>query len=121
MLIMSDKPKSNTKYTLVAGVVKFAYKKAGYPEVSKIAEEWKKDDCFYEVIVRFVSETSLGIQFVYYTEQELSHKDWSVKYLDGIRNLLYAHDINTSSSNKIEEVMCDVFVSKALPVLPEKK
>lgn len=120
-IIMSDKPKSKTNYTLIAGVVKFAYKKAGYPEVSKIANEWKKDECFHEIIVRFVSETSFGIQFVYYTDSEFLYEDWKVKYLDKIRDLLYAHDINTSCSSKIEEVMGDVIVSKALPTHLEKK
>ena len=53
---------------LAAGVFKLD-RRVGYQELKKVAEEWAKDQGFRELIVRHVSETNFGIQFVYVSDQ----------------------------------------------------
>ena len=48
-----------------AGVFKLDYTVAGFPDLLKVAQEWSKDPGFHELVVRKVSESNFGIQFVY--------------------------------------------------------
>ncbi|MBP6909995.1 hypothetical protein KBC03_00100 [Patescibacteria group bacterium] len=56
---------SETKKLFAAGVFKVDYKSAGYKDLYELAQERKKDENFYELIVRRVAEQNYGIQFVY--------------------------------------------------------
>ena len=52
----------------VSGVIKFDYKSAGYRDLLQVAHELRKDPYFQQIIIRFVSEKNLGIQFLYINE-----------------------------------------------------
>lgn len=104
---MSDSIK-NTKHGSAIGVIKFPYKKAGYPDILKIANEWCKDPNFYQVIVRKVSESDFGIQFIYYTDKldgKSLSSDFEEKYLSKLRPILYAYDIAYGSGKTKEEAL----------------
>ncbi len=97
-----------TKHYSAIGVVKFSYKKAGYPDVEKIAKEWSKDPNFYQVIIRKVSKDDFGIQFIYYNAELSKDNDTDVvmkTYINPIKDLIYAYDIANSSGNTKAEVL----------------
>lgn len=95
---MADK---NTHCTSI-GVLKFSHKKAGYPDINKIAKEWVKNPNFYQVIIRKVSSDDFGIQFIYYDSNNESQKGdlFKKKYVDPYKDLIYAYDIAHSSGSK---------------------
>lgn len=58
--------KNAGKYCFFAsGVIKIDYRFAGYPDIRKFADEWAKEPNFRTIIIRYVSERNLGIQFLY--------------------------------------------------------
>ena len=61
---LSDRLSEDRGY-FAAGVFKIDYTKAGFPDLMKVALEWSKDPGFHELVVRKVSESNFGIQFVY--------------------------------------------------------
>jgi len=74
---MSQQTSGKPAY-LAAGVFKLDYRVAGYPELKRLAHEWAKDADFHELIVRHVSDTNFGIQFVYISDrpQRGKVKEW---------------------------------------------
>lgn len=58
-------PEKKGYFYLAIGVFKVDYKCAGYPDVRKVAEEWKEQKGFYSLFIRKVSKDNYGIQFVY--------------------------------------------------------
>jgi hypothetical protein len=98
------------------GVIKFSFKKTGYPEVLKIAKEWAKDPNFYQVIIRKVSQDDFGIQFVYFNREITDPKlvkDFREVYIEPLKESLYAYDVAYSSGN--EEKALDGIV-KNIPI-----
>ena len=96
---------NNSRYYYVAGVIKFRDRKAGYPDVKKIAQEWvDKDPNFKQVLVRLVSQSSWGIQFVYIYKANAGDNGLGIdkfikKYIAPLveKDLLYARDIAESA------------------------
>jgi hypothetical protein len=70
LVIMSaqELARSDCRYYFAAGVLKLDYKVAGFRDLKRLAQEWAKDPGFHEIIVRHVSETNCGIQFVYFSD-----------------------------------------------------
>jgi len=92
-----------------AGVFKIDARSAGYPDLLKIAQEWAKDENFYEIIVRGVSEKNFGIQFVYIAnlEEDSNHpikkykNELQEKFGDGFYAWDYQHSNDEKSINDI--------------------
>lgn len=86
------------------GVLKFSHKKAGYPDVAKIAKEWSEDKNFYQVIIRKVSQDDFGIQFIYYNPEYNDDKGntFMNTYINPHKDLIYAYDIAHSTGGKVE-------------------
>jgi hypothetical protein len=111
---MSDSVKKHS-CTLVAGVFKFDFKVAGWPELMKVARDWAQDPHFHEIIVRHVSETNLGLQFVYLSQENNEHKfDELKKDLTERVGKVYAWDVNTITRDTPEEVLEHIVVLKGL-------
>ena len=100
----SSNASNNSRYYYVAGVIKFRDRKAGYPDVKKIAQDWvDKDPNFKQVLVRLVNQGSWGIQFVYiYKANKAKAGDHGLyinkfirKYIAPLldKDLLYARDL----------------------------
>jgi len=87
---------------LAAGVFKIDSLTAGFPELSKIASEWAKDEGFYSLMVRKVSEENFGIQFVYYKiledEADRPVKQYKKELQEKFGEGFYAWDYNESTS-----------------------
>lgn len=60
------------RYSAAIGTISFYYKSAGFPEIKDIAEKWKKDTNFYNLIIRRVNSTDFGLQFIYVEEKDIS-------------------------------------------------
>ncbi|MBI2357227.1 hypothetical protein HYV12_04220 [Candidatus Dojkabacteria bacterium] len=98
------------------GVIKFSYKKSGYPDILKIAQDWSKDPNFYQVIVRRVSQDDFGIQFIFFSKELNDPKvkgDFKDKYIDPIKDLLYAYDI-AYASGSVEKALDGII--KNIPI-----
>jgi hypothetical protein len=98
----------NNFHYLATGVFKIDSMYAGFPDLEKIAQEWAKDECFYELIVRKVSESNYGIQFLYFTTDLENDNAISKRYkaelmekFDGKKGV-YAWDFHESSSTTEE-------------------
>jgi hypothetical protein len=107
---MSNKTKSEKKgtYGSAIGVVKLSYKKAGYPDVKKIADSWAQDPDFFQVIVRKVSQDDFGIQFIYLSSEIEGIKfnsDFMSKFIDPIKDSIYAYDIAYGTGKTKEEAV----------------
>lgn len=91
---------SEKRSFLSAGVFKVDKKFAGYKDLYAVAQERKKDENFYELIIRNVSEDNYGIQFVYY-EDEYSEDKIAKIYKKQLEQLygkgLYAWDVASSN------------------------
>ena len=103
---------------VASGVFKLDYKVAGYPDLKKVAPEWAKNPCFYGLIVRKVSESNFGIQFVYLSESPCKGK--MKEYRNELENRFgkvyavdYHESIDTSPNN---DILDDIVVMKALNV-----
>ncbi len=59
-----------------SGVWKLAIEKASFKDLKSMAQKWAQDPCFYELIIRKVSDKDFGIQFVYVAKGE-DHKNIS--------------------------------------------
>ena len=109
---MSEQGSGKPVY-LAAGVFKLDYKVAGYPELKKVAQEWAKDPGFQELIVRHVSETNFGIQFVYFSAQPQRGrvKQWREE-LEKRFGKVYAIDCAeyTPGPGREQEDVCDGIV-----------
>lgn len=110
-----------------AGVIKFDYKSAWYKELIEIAQDRaKRYPGFYHILVRFVSEHNLGIQFAYATYDINNDKlikrlkdELHTQYGKGI----YARDISSHGGKgkkdtleKIKELQQDLVVCKTFPM-----
>lgn len=87
---------SPNELMVAAGVVKFNYKKAGYPDVYKIAEKWARTPGFIQVLIRPTSEISFGIQFVFVaSKKEFTFDKFYKTYIVPLRKqgLTYATDV----------------------------
>jgi hypothetical protein len=93
---------SDTTYCTSIGVVKFSQKKAGYPDVIKIAKDWVNDPDFLQVIIRKVSKDDWGIQFIYYNPkmQKPENNYFFEKYVKPHMDIIYAYDIHTNGGTK---------------------
>ncbi len=114
---MSEKAKLSTSYYFAAGVFKIDSMAAGFPDLIKIAQEWSKDENFYEIIVRQVSESNYGIQFVYYTvnpQAQDSIKIYKKQLEERFGKDFYAWDYQTSSSESLDRLKKMVVISKKL-------
>lgn len=81
------------------GVFKIDHMAAGFPDLRKIAEEWSKDENFKELIIRGVSETNYGIQFIYISRDPAkSIKTYKKELVDTFGKDFYAWDYHTSQS-----------------------
>lgn len=95
---MSQKNKEY-RAMLIAGVYKIDFTAGGYKDLLEIAQEWSKDPNFHEIIIRAVSETNWGIQFVYISPDasaegfEKHKKLIKERFSEG----LYAKDVSYSS------------------------
>ncbi len=97
----------------VAGVVKFNYKKAGYPDVYKIAEKWANTPGFIQVLVRPTSVVSFGIQFVFVAnKKEFTFNKFHKTYIAPLRKqgLIYAEDVSDLEAEDI--VLWETFPTK---------
>lgn len=99
--IMSEKVSSNDGYLQFAvGVFKIDHMAAGFPDLRKVAEEWSKDSNFKELIVRGVSETNYGIQFIYVShDPEMTIKRYREELKEKYGSDFYAWDLHTSISD----------------------
>lgn len=99
-----EKTKVSKSHAISMGVVKFSHKKAGYPDISKIAIEWSKDPNFYQVIIRKVSRDDFGIQFIYYVADENGegNSNFMETYVNPNKESIYAYDIAHSSGSRKE-------------------
>lgn len=83
-----------------AGVFKLDYTVAGFPDLLKVAQEWSKDPGFHELIVRKVSDSNFGIQFVYIgQDRESGFIAQFRRELEKRFGSVYAVDYNESSSD----------------------
>lgn len=104
----------------VCGVIKFDYKVAGFPDILEVAREWAKDENFYEIVVRSVSDKNFGIHFTYYAEG--TKIGWfGDTYITALlrRYPSYAVDVAYEGKTREEvkkEALAGVVVSKALPI-----
>jgi hypothetical protein len=112
----------------VAGVYKFDFKVAGYPDLKKVAQKWAQDPNFQEVIVRFVSEDNQGIQFVYLAiedgESTESPKDKFKPYYEDVSKIgngPYAYDVQFRSYHFDSEEAMDEFLKDYIFVLKSYK
>ncbi|WKZ31131.1 MAG: hypothetical protein QY318_04835 [Candidatus Dojkabacteria bacterium] len=104
----------------VCGVIKFDYKVAGFRDLITVAQEWAKDENFYELIVRSVSDKNFGLQFTYYAEGTVGgwFGDTYIKPLLA-KFPSYAVDVAYDGRTREEvkaEVLDGVVVSKSLPI-----
>ncbi|MBX7145581.1 MAG: hypothetical protein K1X79_14110 [Oligoflexia bacterium] len=84
-----------------AGVFKLDYTVAGFPDLIKVAREWSKDPGFHELIVRKVSESNFGIQFVYIGQNR--DRGFIAKYRNDLEKrfgAVYAVDYNENTSEE---------------------
>jgi hypothetical protein len=119
---MSEDKKSSSdrdKYYFSAGVFKIDQLSGGYPDLKRIVDDWAKDENFYELIIRKVSEENYGIQFVYFTDQidpnlprpmKAYKKELERRFGKGF----YAWDYNESTEDKLERIPQYLIVSKKL-------
>lgn len=112
--------KNSAKYCFFAsGVIKLDYKVAGYPEIRKFADKWAKEPNFKTIIIRYVSERNLGIQFVYIdteTEYPEANKKFS-KLFDMHKEAfdnVYAIDVDRQGFGNCNELNDLIIVHKAL-------
>lgn len=81
------------------GVFKIDHMAAGFPDLRAIAEEWSKDHNFKELIIRGVSDTNYGIQFIYISKDpKKSIKNYKQSLIDKYGKDFYAWDYHTSQS-----------------------
>lgn len=95
-------------YTAI-GVFKVDYTIAGYAQLRELAEDWaKRDENFYELTVRNVSERNYGIQFVYIAKNVARDfriiRQYKAELEEKIGEI-YAVDYNQSIGNKAQEVV----------------
>jgi hypothetical protein len=115
---MSEEKKYSSHF--VCGVVKFDYKVAGYPDLLKVAQEWAKDEDFYEIIVRSVSDKNFGIHFTYYAEG--TKIGWfGDTYITALLRRYPSYAVDVAYDGKTREgvkyeALDGVIVSKALPL-----
>jgi hypothetical protein len=86
-------------YSTSIGVLKFSHKKAGYPDIKKIVDEWLKDPNFYQIIIRKVSKDDFGLQFIHFTKDK-GDFDFMDKYINPYKDLIYAYDVAHQSGDK---------------------
>lgn len=104
----------------VSGVLKFDFKVAGFPDLLKVAQDWAKDENFYELQVRSVSDKNFGLQFNYYAEG--TKIGWfGDNYIKPLLKKFpsYAVDVayeGRTGEHAKGEVLEGVIVSKALPI-----
>ena len=96
MLKQSQYGSQNLGSFYAAGIFRFNYKKAGYPDVIKIARQWAKDPNFYQLIVRNIPDSSFGIQFIYISK--FSSRDIISEYTEQLqkKDLLISVDYQSS-------------------------
>lgn len=123
MSAMSDQGTYSAHF--VSGVIKFDFKVAGFPDILKIAHEWAKDENFYEIQVRSISDKNFGLQFNYFAEG--TKVGWfGDTYMKPLltRYPSYAVDVAYEGRTREEvkdEVLAGVIVSKALPIKSNRK
>ncbi len=118
-VIMSQETK---KCYYASGVFKVDYRSAGYKDLKELAQKWAKDENFYFLEVRKVSNNNWWFQFVYYMptidEGNIEQNGGPIKNIYGkeLKDLypegLYAYDYHESDVFNEENVL----VSKALPL-----
>lgn len=101
---------SEKKYYLSVGVFKFDHFTAGFPQLNEIAQKWaEEDEHFKSLVIRGVSETNYGIDFIYYRvfenddfEDVMKQKKEELKkqFGDGF----YAWDYHKSSSSDLSQI-----------------
>lgn len=101
---------SDEKFVYTAiGVFKVDYTVTGYAQLRQLAEEWaERDENFYELSVRNVSEKNYGIQFVYIAKNVGRDfriiKEYKAELEEKIGEI-YAVDYNQSISNEVREIV----------------
>lgn len=82
------------------GIFKIDHMAAGFPDLRRIAEEWSKDQNFKELIIRGVSETNYGIQFIYISrDANQTIKKYKEELVQKYGKDFYAWDYHTSNSS----------------------
>ena len=114
--MMKSVEKSFGPAYFAAGVFKLDYKVAGYPELKRLAQEWAKDSNFHELLVRHVSESNFGIQFVYVSNQECRSLVKQLREeLEHRFGKVYAIDCEELTASRSGSNLCDgVVVLKPL-------
>lgn len=113
---------ASKSYRYTAGVVKLDEMSAGYPDLISVANGWAQDPNFYEIIVRKVSETNVGIQFVHIVNLQKEQVDSDYFFKQYVvpmqekfgygRGGLYAYDIDSKEKTEDE-------LKKIMPVLKD--
>lgn len=86
------------------GIFKVDHMAAGFPDLHKIAVEWSKDTNFKELIIRGVSDTNYGIQFIYIShDPEKRIGTYKQQLINTYGKDFYAWDYHTSSSDGNQE------------------
>lgn len=107
---MSNKSKTENQSTFgsAIGVIKISYKKAGYPDIKKIADQWAQNPDFYQIIIRKVSQDDFGIQFIYFSEK-IDEDKFSTffrsTFVEPIKDLIYAYDIAYDTGKTKDEAL----------------
>lgn len=122
LFICHSMSQENT-YRYSAGVVKIDEMAAGYPDLIKVANQWASDENFYEIIVRKVSETNVGIQFVHIVNLTMEEQkfDFFKEYVVPLQEQfgygkggVYAYDIDSKDKTGSE-------LKAIMPVLKDMK
>lgn len=94
---MSNKTEINKSFlSYAAGVFKVDFTAAGYKDLLEIAKAWAKNPNFYQLVVRTVTETNWGIQFLYIssTPNDKTIDDCRAELREKFGKAYYAQDVH---------------------------
>lgn len=104
---------SNPEFYFSAGVFKFESIGVGFPDLKKIVEEWKKDTNFVHLMVRKVSKSNYGIQFLYIDSNSDGTNvmsNYRNELKDRFEEYLYAWDFQESRGDNPKDAHFDKMI-----------
>ncbi len=117
-----DNKDSEYRGFLCIGVIKLDYKVAGYPDLVRFAKKWVGEASFVQLIVRKVSSSNFGYQFVYLDNESKSSKEgerkWKEVYDLVVKEFgsVYANDYEYTSLDNEHKLEDYFIVNKAIEI-----